>query len=145
MSLFVSCRSRRSGEILKIVRIEKTESKLIPISSYGFEFLIKEKDTIHINNLLCSDSVLFTQLFSEVIVDGICLEANLQGKTYYAIEIDQNGKFKKLNTVKSVHNCFNSTTAQIQSILDKKHVLQKEYYDSELIFYHKFRIEKSDN
>ncbi|MEX1001858.1 MAG: hypothetical protein WDZ35_07075 [Crocinitomicaceae bacterium] len=117
----------------------------MPVSTYGCESIIKEGDTISIDYLLCSDSVRFVQLFSYIEVDGRCIDIHVEGTTWYSVKVGSKGEFENLQVKREVDNCFSSTAAQIEAILSNKKVIEKEYFNTELLFYHKFRIMKNEN
>lgn len=112
----------------------------MPISSYECKFIIKESDTTEVDHIICSDSIRFVQLFSSIVVDRSCIEKHAEGTTWYSVSIGLNGEFKDLKVIRKVDNCFSSTTAQMESILSKKLILEKDYFNTELLFFHKFRI-----
>lgn len=140
--LITSCSSSKkvNTRIVNTFPIIEVDPALIPISSYECKFIVKESDTTEVDHIVCSDSVRFVELFSNIVVEKSCIEQNAIGTTWYSVSIGLNGEFENLKVVREVNNCFSSTTAQMESILSKKLILEKEYFDTELLFFHKFRI-----
>lgn len=117
----------------------------MPISSYGCKYIVQETDTLEVDRILCADSVKFGQLFSGIVVDQTCIDIYSQGTTWYSVAVGERGEFTDLKVVREVDGCFQSTTAQIAAVLAKNHILEKAYYNTELMFYHQFRIKKGEN
>ena len=144
--LISACTSQKTvssaGNDFPIIEVEP---RLIPISIYGCESIIAEGDTVEINNLLCSDSTQFTLLFQELEDFEGCMEQRVEGTTFYSVIIGQQGEFERLRIIKEVSNCFNNVYTDIESILNNERVLEQKYFNTELIFYHKFRIKKIEN
>lgn len=144
--LICSCSSQKTvspvGNDFPMIEVEP---RFIPVSIYACESIVKNGDTISISRLFCSDSIRFSQLFQKIEDYDICIEKHVEGTTYYSVKIGNQGGFGSLKVIKEVDNCFRNGTTQIESILSKKRVLEQEYYNSELIFYHRFRINKIEN
>ncbi len=121
------------------------ESVSIPISIYSCESILFKGDTIKIDRIMCSDSVRFAQLFSDIEVSRLCIYAHIEGTTWYSVVIGSMGEFESLKVIREVNSCFKSTTDQIEEILGKSRIIEKEYFNTELLFYHKFRIHKNEN
>jgi len=97
------------------------------------------------SSLYCTDSTKISRLFQEIKDFDTCIEYRYEGTTYYSVKIGNQGGFENLRVLKEVDKCFNTATKQIESILIGKRVLKQEYHNTELIFYHKFRIQKVKN
>lgn len=147
ISIISSCSTQRTvappvGNDFPIIEVAP---RFIPVSIYACESIVKNGDTIRISSFLCSDSTRFSHLFQEIEDYNICIEKHVEGTTYYSVKIDNQGDFGSLQVIREVDNCFRNGTEQIESILSKKRVLEQEHYNCELIFYHKFRINKIEN
>ena len=145
--LLIACSaSKKTTESLRnCFPIIEEKPALIPISIYSVGWNINKGDTIKIDQIMCSDSVRFAQLFSDIEASRLCINANIQGITWYSVTIGSIGEFENLKVIREVNNCFKSTTDQMEAILSKTKIIEKDYFDTELLFYHKFRIEENEN
>ena len=143
----VSCSSSKKvnappGDPFPIVEVATVSW---PISIYSCKWIVKDRDTVEVNTIFCSDSVRFEQLFSNIVVHESCLYAMIEGTTWYSVSIGPNGALEELKVIREVDNCFRSTTAQMESLLSEKFILEKVYFNTELLFFHKFGIMKIEN
>lgn len=122
--------------------IKPVSKTYFPISTFEVESIINDADTMKIENVLCTDSINFSQVFNGIKVNTVCIEINAQGTTYYSIKINDEGKFENLKVLRKVDKCFDQLNRKIEIKLEDLNVLSKEYFNSELIFYHEFRVEK---
>lgn len=120
--------------------IETSTKTYIPVSTYKIQSLIKDSDTVIIDHLVCSDSIRFTEVFEDIKVGHWCIELQVQGNSFYSVKINSIGEFEGFKIIKGVHDCFNDVHEKIKLRLMKIKVLSNEYFDSKLIFYHKFRL-----
>jgi len=145
--LLIACsESKKSTESLgNHFPIMEVEPVSVPMSIYSCGSIVYKGDTMKIDRIMCSDSVRFAQLFSDIEVSRLCVSAHIEGTTWYSVAIGSMGEFENLRVIREVNNCFESTTDQIEEILRNTRIIEREYFNTELLFYHKFRIQKNKN
>lgn len=142
--LISSCASQKTvntaGNDFPIIHAEPV---YMGVSSYGCESIVKDSDTITISTLLFSDSTQFGLHFLQQKNNyNLCMEQYIEGTTFYSVKINQQGGFENLQIIREVNACFKNVTAQIESVLNHQSVLEQEYFNTQLIFYHTFRIRR---
>ena len=101
---------------------------------------IKGSDTIPVSDLLCVDSVLFTQAFNSIQVDKICQEMHIEGNTYFSATTNKFGGFEEITVLRSVDKCFLRLEEKIKQKVLTMRTLSEEYGNMTIVFFHKFRM-----
>jgi len=109
-------------------------------STFQIYAFIQNTDTIKVDELICTDSINFRQAFKDISAPEFCVELNYQGNTYYSVTIDSTGAFENFRILRKVDQCYDSFDNGVELKLKNLYVLSDELFDSELIFYHQFRI-----
>lgn len=112
------------------------------VSLFGIKSVINNSDTLIIQEIICTDSLVFIEAFSEIKVREMCIEAGIQGTTYYQVEITEDGTFQNVIVLNHFSDCLLDFEEKIKIRLLELEVLDKDVYNSELIFYHKLIIEE---
>jgi len=106
--------------------------------------LIIKSDTIPLEDLSCrldTNDVMLTQAFTEFNVSDLYIEMGIEGNTYYSVFINKEGHFENCKVVKGVDDCFSGIEEKIKLRIEKMKVLSEEFFNAELVFYHKFRLD----
>lgn len=109
-----------------------------PVSTIEIYSIINKSDTIYIQELVCTDSIKFTQSFKEIKVSEVCTESYVQGSTYYGVDINNLGYFENFEILRTVNSCFDRFDCQVELKLNQMKIISTEYFNCKLIFYHKF-------
>lgn len=131
----------REDSFFPHVEINEKPREYKSISIFQPLYAIKNGDTTNISELICFDSLLFTQAFSEIEVSQMCNEFGIQGNTYYSTYTNKYGGFEDVRVVRSLDNCFKETEKEMILKVSEMRILQEVYFNSEIVFYHKYRLE----
>ena len=123
-----------------VIEEEIPIKKYTPISTFIIDSFVKDLDTLYIDELYCQDSSQFTQSFKNINIPPICIEAELQGNTYYSVQINKKGRFENFQVLRKASHFFDSVDSRVQQNLEEMQIISKEYFNTELFFYHKFRL-----
>lgn len=140
----ISCASKNIAVVENFScsgNLDEVDEKIYyPVSTIQLEFAVKNGDTITLTELICLDSVLFTQAFSEIEVHEMCIDMRVQGNTYFSTYVNKYGGFEAVKVIKSVDNCLKPTEEKIKLKTGKMRTLQKEFFNAEIVFFHEFRL-----
>jgi hypothetical protein len=125
--------------------IEFEQMEFIPRSEYFIYSLIIKSDTLPLEDLSCrldTSDVMLTKAFAEFNVSDLCIEMGVEGNTYYSVFINKEGHFENCKVVKGADDCFSDVDEKIKLRIEKMKVISEEFFNAELVFYHKFRLDK---
>lgn len=149
--IIYSCSSKKQkiqplkvDDRLSCFKIEPKAINYIPESIIGIYYLTNGKDTLYPKELFFSDSTRFTQSFKDIKVPDICIEANWQGKTFYSVQINDTGGFHDFKVVRMVSKVFQPYDEKVEQKLAQMKLISSEFFNRELIFYHKFSVIKTN-
>ena len=114
------------------------------ISEYGTELIIKEKDTIFIDEIMVTnhqDTLRFSKIFKNIEMPEKCKSMHISGTTYYSIYINKIGAFSNLITLKNLDDCFISIYETILKNLNKYKVSNQKYFNTTIVFKHKLKLQ----
>jgi hypothetical protein len=112
----------------------------IEISSIELLYAIKEFDTLSIEELICVDSVRFSEAFKDIKVREMCLEMGIQGNTYFSAKMNKYGGFEEIKVVRDVDDCLTDIEEKIKQRVLTMRAISEKYGNFEIVFYHKLRI-----
>lgn len=111
------------------------------VSMFELGFIITNGDTSIVSELICLDSLKFTRtLLKEIEVNDICLEMGIQGSTYFSARTNKYGGFEDVKVIRSLESCFRDFEKRVISKVSQMRILQEEYFNSEIVFRHQYRI-----
>lgn len=103
--------------------------------------IVKNSDTLPLDNLICLDSNrLESVLLSGIKVSKYCIEKRIVGKSYFEVEINEAGNFINFKVLRNTETCLDLVNEQLKSKLENTSVLSKKHFNTVLVFYHDFRI-----
>lgn len=103
--------------------------------------VIKDSDTLHISELTCLDSTLFTEAFNDINVREMCIEMGIQGNTYFSAKTNKYGGFEEVKVERSVDICFKDLEEKIKQKVLSMRIIPEDAGTYEIVFYHYFRLD----
>ena len=106
----------------------------------GLDLVIKDSDTLTVNELNCVDSMKFTQELNKFEVRDMCVEMGMQGKTYFKATTNKYGGFEEISVARSVDHCFHDLEEKIKKKVLTMRIVPEDAGTYEIIFYHILRL-----
>lgn len=120
--------------------IERGERKYRPVCLIEIDQVIKDSDTLEIHELICVDSVKFTQAFKDFKVNDICIEMGIQGKTFFTATTNKYGGFEEVKVVRRVDNCLHDLEEKIKQKVLRMRIIPEDAGTYEIVFSHSLRL-----
>lgn len=132
---FEGCGYQR-GQQLDDVR----ERRYQAVSWIELRDVIKDSDTLDIHELMCVDSVKFTQAFAQLEVNQLCIEMGVQGTTYFRAKTNKYGGFEEVKVVRSIEPCTRHLEEKIKQKVLSLRIIPEDAGTYEIVFCHIIRL-----